>query len=500
MGRGLNFKKIKDLRLEKTESSLLFKAVGDDKVLKELKKTLTVRNKSVYYKLSALKKEKIYWNKRKDFSDTASMKVMEINQKIQVLMDESEEIYYGEEDGIIYIPSGFWWLSDDIEDDAHLNTEVVPFYIDGLRPYQGEEGLAAEMFKYKRCTGVMGTGLGKTRVITTISVAHAKQKKRTMVVVPTDYLVGQMIETIGQFHGSVTGASSKRRPKLGTDIMACTVGTAAKYIDHFHTVVLDESHHSPATTWQNLLASAERVEYVYNLTATPFREDGLDIGIHSFGGPTVFERDVQWGIENDWLSPFDVHSLIITPRNKKGEVVKVGDKSRRTTAYKKLVGNSHFLSVVSQQLERAVAKKRKCIVLFRTLDPARAFRKICGNKYDLATADFKKPIRDFSEGKTNVLIATDKLISEGVDIPDADVLFLITQNSSDVITFQALGRVLRKSENKKKPMVVDCVPTGYKDFYSIVSENGRETGRGSYFKRKKVYEKIADSVKEVRFK
>lgn len=487
MARGISFNKIDGLELEDSGMPIMLKATGTESALTKLKKKLTIRNNSVYYELSALKKKKDFWLKRQNHYDTAEMHIAAINQQIHQLMADSEQTYYWEDDNVIYIPAGLWWLSkENPKGDPHLNNEIAPYYLPGLRPYQ--EGGLKELFKYKRATAVLGTGLGKTRMIISVCIAAAKAGKRSMIVVPSDHLVGQITENVKEFHKSVTGASSKRRPKLGTDVIVCTVGTAAKYIDAFHVILVDEAHHTPADTWQTLLGGAERAEYCYNFTATPFRSDGLDLAIHAFAGPTIYERDVKWGIDNDWLCKFDAYKFMIPARNKKGEQLTFTDGTRRTTAYKKLVGNAYFLNIVAEQVMSAAEKGRKVIVLFKTLEPAKALRKACGNQFHVASAEFKKPLHDFSSGKTNVLIATDKLVSEGIDIPDADVLFLLTQNSSDVITFQALGRILRKSEEKKKPMVVDCVALGYNQFL------------GSSQKRSSIYDEIADSNNVTRFR
>jgi superfamily II DNA or RNA helicase len=99
----------------------------------------------------------------------------------------------------------------------------------------------------------------------------------------------------------------------------------------------------------------------------------------------------------------------------------------------------------------------------------------------VANANYKKPLNDFKEKKTQLLIATDKLVSEGIDIPSVDTLFLVTQHGSNVITFQAIGRILRKG-SEKKPMVIDIEVKGFDQYERSAN------------KRLAIYQEIADNV------
>jgi len=136
------------------------------------------------------------------------------------------------------------------------------------------------------------------------------------------------------------------------------------------------------------------------------------------------------------------------------------------SSYKKLVNHSYVFNCIGTFLKGALSKERKSILLFKTLPPAEAFCKYFKQVKDfqVAHAKFKPPLYNFCNGKTDILCATDKLISEGIDIPSADALFLVTQNSSSLISLQALGRVLRPAEGKRRPVIVDVSVRGYDPF------------------------------------
>ena len=111
--------------------------------------------------------------------------------------------------------------------------------------------------------------------------------------------------------------------------------------------------------------------------------------------------------------------------------------------------------------------------------------------FQVAHADKKKskspkyPLIQFNKGETKLLVACDKLVSEGINIPDATLLLQLTQHSSDVTTYQMAGRILRKSEGKELAIIIDFVTMGYAQF-----ERAAE-------KRLKVYQYLTEDVKVV---
>ena len=139
-----------------------------------------------------------------------------------------------------------------------------------------------------------------------------------------------------------------------------------------------------------------------------------------------------------------------------------------------------ILEYISGYIKKAVKKDRRVLVFFRTLDPAFALKKIYGDGLALASGDYKFPLKQFADGEIQALIATDKLAGEGVNIPGIDVLIQNIQNSSDIMTFQCLGRALRKGD--KKPIIIEFVPSGIEMFEK------------SFEKRLKVYRHSADNV------
>jgi superfamily II DNA or RNA helicase len=152
-------------------------------------------------------------------------------------------------------------------------------------------------------------------------------------------------------------------------------------------VLIDETHHISAESWTNLASSCISATHFYGLTATAFRADGLDMAIHSFGGPIVYSRDVKWGIENGWLNSFTPISIQITPRYssgvKVGQPIRFPDTVMATTAYKVMMGAQNVSEVIRDRLMASVNKERIPILIFKTVEACKNIRRFCKNDLDM---------------------------------------------------------------------------------------------------------------------
>jgi superfamily II DNA or RNA helicase len=637
---------------------------GTGPALQKLRDYLTVRNESIGWKIKKTKESIGFWEARLTQEqilgikgEYTTLKLESLRKEIVDLYEDYEQTFYEDTEEGLVIPAGFWYLCDSIEGDIHLNKEVKPCHVDGTRDYQIEA--VNEALKYKRATVVLPTGAGKSRVILNLSLSFVRAGKRVFIVVPTEYLVGQIYDTIKPHWESITAVGGKRKhPKLGTDVFVCTAQSAIKYADGYDVLVMDEClpytqrvwtkdgplqigdlynkwskgeqlplvmsfnekkqtfeykkithawkrssnkplveiktcrlkttttlnhpfltrnkgwvkaenlavgdlligpcikggvqdldnscteswnfsfleyatypitdiqvidnpvrkegdgfglfdlevednhnfvaasesnqsvsawggvvvhncQHVAAATWLNLMTSTHSADHCYNLTATPFRADGLDLAIHAFGGPIVYEKTVRWGIENGWILEPTVCLVTINGDD-------IPSNSLATTAYKKIF-KKDVLDIIKQYMLKGIESKRKIIVIFKTLKPANDLRKVCKDciPFNVASADFKNPMIAFKNGETPVLVGTIGLISEGVDIVDACMLIVVTQHGSAVSTFQSVGRILRKRENKNKPLVIDITVTGYSQFEK------------AFHKRERVYKNISNDIRYI---
>ena len=462
-----------------------------------LKKSLTMTNNSVAWKVNFLRKKLKYWQKyigtpieeqvfiqnpalreqaieklQKKIT-TARAKIDDIEEQLTELIPQiKEELFTEIAPNLLVVPPGLWYMCETIEGNAHLNNDLKPFALLECRTYQFE-GLTG-LFRYNRATLELATGLGKSKIIQSMAIASVRSKMRAMIVVPSEYLVGQMLTEMKELHANTTAQGGGRQAELGWDILVTTIQSAQGFADLPHVILLDESHHAPAETWTALLCKAENATHVYSFTATAFRADGLDLAIHSFAGPVVYSRDVRWGIENHWLSPFIPVSIKVTPKYstgaRQGQNIFLSDNIAATTAYKIMTSSYAVMQVVRDRLIAGLEKGRKPIVIFKTVEACKAFRKFCSSVLDMDVASAqqgrksKAPLAKFRKGEVQMLLANSGLVAEGLDFPQCNMIIQVCQNSSDVMTLQILGRMLRIDPDKTNSILIDIGIQGYSQF------------------------------------
>ena len=146
-----------------------------------------------------------------------------------------------------------------------------------LRPYQCE-GVAAVRDKYrqgaKRVLRVLPTGGGKTiEFVYTIKSAVARGK-RTIVVVHRAELLEQVADALKRYgvdYGVIASGSPETTDAPVQIAMVATLAQSRRlkrWRDWSNLVVIDECHHSIATSWARVLASQTRA-WVLGVSASP---------------------------------------------------------------------------------------------------------------------------------------------------------------------------------------------------------------------------------------
>lgn len=231
---------------------------------------------------------------------------------------------------------------------------------------------------------------------------------------------------------------------------------------HKSSLVVHNCHHSAATTWFNLLASAINATHVYGLSATPYRTDGMDVAIHAFSGPLVTERTAAWGIANGWLTKPDIYAVQVS------DLPYVSSKKVSAIAYAKQACAPKLQAFLLKKIESGLAAGRTIMVIFNTVKAGESFKKYCLKngtlKFDVAHAGFRKPFFDFKKGETRLLVGNVKLFGEGVDVPKVDCIITLCNNSSEIITRQVIGRAMRIAKGKKDAIIMDIWFDNYEPY------------------------------------
>lgn len=235
----------------------------------------------------------------------------------------------------------------------------------------------------------------------------------------------------------------------------------SKPLPDFNIVIIDESHHAGAATYQEVINYLEP-DFLLGMTATPFRTDDFDIkGI--FGNPT-FSMDIIEGMRHGFLAKVDYKILadninwdFISRNSKKAMTIK--------DLNKKLFIPKRDEEIVKQlKATWEMEGTNRCIVFCASVEHIKTFEKTLlsygfrarGLYYGMNPRERERYLREFRQGKINVLLAVD-ILNEGIDIPEVDLVVFLRVTHSRIIFLQQLGRGLRLSRGKKKVIVLDFV-------------------------------------------
>lgn len=328
-----------------------------------------------------------------------------------------------------------------------------------LRPYQQR---AVTIMRQ----GVQGTllapcGAGKTQVGVAVICAVAQP---ALVLVHTHDLAVQWRERIALCLGQVSGLIGGGQ----MDIQPITVATVQSLVRlappaladlgrQFGCVLVDECHHVPASTFQQVLAYLP-AKYRYGLTATPDRSDGLGLLLDYCIGPCLYTIAQDELVRLGYLHKPQVQYLYTSFS------YEYDDASDHHALMQALTTDSARNQLI---VERVVADARAgCTVLVLTGRVAHCQHLAelimqqgvrCGSLTGtVGKAERHALLNAFRDGSLPVLVAS-TVADEGLDVPRLDRIVLAYPTRAKGRTTQRLGRLARPYPGKEAPVLYDVV-------------------------------------------
>ena len=240
--------------------------------------------------------------------------------------------------------------------------------------------------------------------------------------------------------------------------------------DHFDMVIVDEFHHAAAPTYEAILEYFEPRELL-GLTATPERADGLPV-LHWFDDKIAAELRLWDAIEQHRLSPFAYYGIhdgvdlrsIPWQRGRGYETAGLTRKYTNDASWARLV--------FSQMLERVDdLETLRCLGFCVSVEHAQFMAtefallgvRATSVSGETPAVEREQVLRDLREGRLQAIFSVD-VLSEGVDIPNVNVVLLLRPTESATVFLQQLGRGLRLAPGKTLCTVLDFVATHRREF------------------------------------
>ena len=354
-----------------------------------------------------------------------------------------------------------------------------------LRPYSHQKEILEDLRVEREVYGsyknlvVAATGTGKTMIAAFDYKSQIKNEdKKLLFLAHRKEILQQSIETFRNILKDQNFGElwvDREKPEVFNHVFASiqTLNSNDNYNkfskDYFDYIVIDESHHSVASSYLRLLKYYEP-EILLGLTATPERMDGENI-LEYFNNRIASEIRLGDAIDRKLLSsfnyfgvtdPVDLRHLHWTRGGYEvSELENVYTKSKQRVQV--------ILDAMDRYLKDMVTFKAIgfCVSIKHANFMANSFNKV-GIKSVALHSESSEEERKLAKsrlqkGEINCIFTVD-LFNEGVDIPDIDVVLFLRPTESLTVFIQQLGRGLRLSEGKDVLTVLDFIGQAHKNY------------------------------------
>lgn len=290
-------------------------------------------------------------------------------------------------------------------------------------------------------------GWGKT--FTALYLAR-KLGQKTLVITHTAALRDQWVEEVRNLFGVSPGLIGGGTYDVEDHcIVVGNIQSLKKYVKdlakEFGTVILDEAHHCPATSFTDFLDKMQS-RYRIALSGTMIRKDGKHELFNDYFGSTVYRPPV-----NNTLPPTVV--LVKTNRMLK-------PSAAWAEKINELLTDDDYIRFTAAAALGQMEKGHQVLVIADRVEFLKKVKDYVGEDCTIITGDHTREERELA--KTQLLsrekmcvTGSRQILSEGISINTLSCVILAIPINNDSNLEQIIARVMRKAEGKLQPVVLD---------------------------------------------
>lgn len=406
--------------------------------------------------------------------------------------DQTRFIYLGEDDnGYICIPRG---LKDKLEDKCKESSIEIHYedkrsvgrkinvkFTGQLRDNQ--EIAINKLSKYDNGILNAATAFGKT---VACSKLIAEKKVSTLILLESSSLIEQWKNTFNKFldideelpeYQTQKGRIKKRDSVIGiiqgskdtsTGIIDIAMagslikkGEPHRRLKEYGMVIVDECHHSASDTLSSVLNEVT-AKYVYGVTATVPRGDGLEKINYMLLGPIRYQYTAKEKAKDQGIPHLIVPRFTRTVYPHGRERIEIND------AYELIRDSEIRNKQILDDIKHCIEEGRTPVVLTKYTKHASVLYQcakeyadkvflLTGEKSKKEQKSLRKEMDAVSKNESMLLIATGQLIGEGFDYPRLDTLIMAMPVAWKGIVEQYAGRLNRDYEGKENVIIYDYI-------------------------------------------
>lgn len=233
------------------------------------------------------------------------------------------------------------------------------------------------------------------------------------------------------------------------------VKVADKYAKEFGTVIVDEMHHIPASTFTSTL-DVFHARYRIGLSGTIVRKDGKHVLFHNSFGPVVYKPP-----KSNTIDPrvrIMKTGVMLNPTvpwvNKMNELLYSEDYQQFIASLAKVqIARGHRVLITADRvefLEKVTEYIGKDVAVL-----------ITGSSETKSQEVRKGLLNEVNDGKKMCVVASRQIFTEGLSLNILSCVILAVPTGNRIILEQLIGRIMRKHPDKLPPEVIDLNFSGY---------------------------------------
>lgn len=387
---------------------------------------------------------------------------------------------------------GFESIIDSDFDETDFRTWVDNFFEDHptITPRDYQVDACIPILKYRRNISEIATSAGKTLIMFMIFAYLIEKGKtrRLMIVVPNTNLILQTNEDFELYNNKkkefktqlIHGGTDKTKKEV--DLIIGTYQSLVKrdlfFFEGIDSVIVDEAHHTNASSIKKILVNCVDAKYAVGLSGTMLQNGSTEaLTIQAYLGPLVNNISASFLTENKYATPIyvkivqmdyaskEIKEKLNHLREKKnsGEL----DGAQLLDLEKRLVveNRPRFLYI-----SNFICKTTKnSLVLFQNVKDSYGRRiydyireKTADKEVFYVDGSTSTDLREdyinrMEEGSNKILVASFGTFSTGISINNIHNVFFVESYKSEKIVRQSIGRGMRLCEGKDQVNIIDFV-------------------------------------------
>lgn len=356
--------------------------------------------------------------------------------------------------GVIAIPSGRMELiPNDYEVEDRRTLLPTEFPIPKIPLREAQVPVYAEW--NLEGSGILNAKPGWGKTFTGLHLAY-KLKQKTLVIAHNTFLRDQWIGEVKELFGFTPGVISADEYNIDAPVVIGNVQSVTKralqLADQFGTIVVDECHHTPATTFSGIL-DLSKARYKLGLSGTIKRKDGKHILFQDYFGSYIAKPP-----QSDTLDP--IVKIVKSP-------VDLARGKDWATKITDLHQDPEYVGFIAFLAAAMMKNGHRVLVVADRVEFLYQVSEKVGFKLGVIVGETSQDEREemlqlVMDDKINGIAGSRSIWAEGISCNPLSCIILATPYASEPLIEQLVGRIQRPYPGKLQPIVMDVnFPNSY---------------------------------------